>query len=107
MGVLVRITILSLGGVEQEAMIFPVSSSTTHPCTAGAVNGKIRIVAEGGDVDPDVPDHLKDIFFVCELCTESVYDHIPACVSPPYTSFTAPKLQPSRHARHLMRFWCR
>ena len=53
-----------------------------HAHAAGAVNGKIRIVAEGGDVDPDVPDHLKDIFFVCELCAESVYDHIFSHVSP-------------------------
>ncbi len=38
-------------------------------------------------MDPDVPDH-QGYFFVCELCAESVYDHIFSHVSPPpYTSF--------------------
>ena len=47
-----------------------------HTHTARTVDGKLRIIAEGWQVDSRLPDHRENILFLVKLYNLTIYNHV-------------------------------
>ena len=81
-----------------------------HTHAARAVNGKIGIIAQGGNVDAHAVDHLENVLFLVKIRPDAVDNHIfshsffSLTVVMPVSGFQliAWNGQPSLHAPHLI-----
>ena len=81
-----------------------------HTHAACAVNGKIGIIAQGGNVDAHAVDHLENVLFLIKIRPDAVDNHIfshsffSLTVVMPVSGFQliAWNGQPSLHAPHLI-----